>query len=89
MTSIFQYKQKAEDCCIAKVRIELPLEILFWFLVVFLSLFCFALGLVPELPKLGMVLHACNPSTQKAEAGRLEFKVSFGYVVSFRPAWPT
>jgi hypothetical protein len=28
-----------------------------------------------------MVVHICNPSTQEAEAGELDFKVSLGYIV--------
>jgi hypothetical protein len=35
----------------------------------------------------GMVVQACNPSSQRQENG--EFKVSLGYVVNSRLAWTT
>jgi hypothetical protein len=41
------------------------------------------------LHKYAGVVHACDPSTWKAEAGRSKFKVNIDYTVSSRPALNT
>lgn len=39
--------------------------------------------------QLGVVVHGRNLGTRVVEAGHLESKLGFGYVVSLWPAWPT
>lgn len=53
------------------------------------DLFAQALCLASKAMGLDMVMQACNPSSQKAEAGGLEAKVILSSIVNLRPAWAT